>query len=631
MSTPPRSNPGSPRPASGPVPVGENKDKTVMMSATDAQRALAIRPSASADAFFLVCMGPNVGHKYPLFESTLLGRSEAADITLVDDRVSGRHCEVLREPGGYRIKDLGSSNGTLVNAQKISDSELRDGDLVQVGYTVFKYQTAAGASSSSGRVERVNQDPQVLMNGMQMNGMNGMNGGMPNMQMGMNGNGMPSVVVNAGPPPSAPDQEMNLEEMVGNVRKVVDFFLPFKKVIAIAAAVGLVGGVALAVASPPTAKASFEMNIINSAGSAGPGGTGVAGDRATAAKSNFKSTVLLKKTLETLGQADTSDDRIAVLQKNLNFESTTPNFGMPPPVQNFVGDFTANSEENALLFMQTHVKTFVESEVEKVTKVIQTKVDYLKEQITKVEVTRATSDQELKEFKTKYLASLPENAAKSQEFVFELQKTEGELSSAIEQLKLEIVGATTGGGGGRKAKLVQGVKDEIAELKAGGLGDNHPDVLALKTRLARVEAMAEDTGGSGRSGDKSVGQMKAEIQGKTLQLESTRKQLETVLAARASLPDFEARYSSLTRNYDSSKKLYEQLTEERNQTEYQLGFEKTAAEARFEIVVPPRVEKQSAGKAYGKKVVMGLVGGIAIGFALAAFMQILKIWKRSNQ
>jgi hypothetical protein len=461
--------------------------------------------------------------------------------------------------------------------------------------------------------------------------MGGMNGGMPGMQMGMNGAGMPSVVVNAGPPPSAPDQEMNLEEMVGNVRKVVDFFLPFRKTIAIAGVVGLVGGIALAVASPPTAKASFEMNIINgSAASAGPGGTGVAGDRATAAKSNFKSTVLLKKTLETLGQADTSDDRIAVLQKNLNFESTTPNFGMPPPVQNFVGDFTANSEENALLFMQTHLKTFVDSEVEKVTKVIQTKVDYLKDQIAKVEVQRTTSDEELKKFKQTYLASLPENTAKSGEQIFELQKTEGELSSSIEQLKLEIEAALRGpGGGGRKAKLVQAVKDEIAELKAGGLGENHPDVVALKQRLARVEAAPDDNGGTGSSGGKSVGQMRAEVQGKTLQLESVRKQLEQLNELKAKLPDFEAKYAALTRSYDSSKKLYDQLSEDRNQTEYQLGFEKTAAEARFEVVVPPRVEKQSAGKAYGKKVAMGLVGGIAIGFAIAAFMQILKIWKRS--
>ncbi len=609
---------GAPSSPASPAANGDQKpDKTVMMSTQEAQKALAIRSSAAADAFFLVCMGPNVGHKYPLFEQTLLGRSESADITLADDRVSGRHCEVVRAPGSYSIKDLGSSNGTLVNAQKISSCELRDGDLVQVGYTVFKFQSVGGSAATgpaANRVERM-QDPQILGPNMGM-GMNGM-------PMGMNGMPMGGPVVVNGP--QGPDQEMNLEEMVGNVRKIADFFLPFKKIIGIATVVGLIGGIGLALASPPSAKASFEMNILT--GSGGAAGGGVATDRAQAAKSNFKSTVLLRRTLETLGQKDTSDDRIAVLQRNLNFESTTPNYGVPPPVQNFVGDFTASSEENALLFLETHLKTFTDSEVEKTTKVITTKVDYLREQIGKADETLKKSDEDLKEFKKKYLASLPENAAKSQEQVFELQKTETDLTASIEQLKLEIASGS-GGGGNRKAKLVQAVREELAELKASGLGENHPDVVAVKQRLARVEAAPEESGGGG-SGTKSGSTMRAELQAKSTQLETIRKQLETVRAAQASLPDFEARYADLTRSYDSSKKLYDQLSEEKNQTDYQLGFEKTAAEARFEVVVPPRVEKQSAGKAYGKKVIIGLIGGIVMGFAIAAFLQILKIWRKS--
>jgi len=608
-------------PAQSAKPAGSDPVKTVMMATSDAQRALAIRPSASADAFLLVCMGPNVGHKYPLFETTLLGRSEAADITLADDRVSGRHCEVRRAPAGYKLVDLESSNGTLVNAQKISSCDLHDGDLVQVGYTVFKFQSALG---QPGRVERVG-DPQVFgANGMPMGGMP--MGGM-SMGGGMGMGGMPmggQVIVNTAPQPATGESEMNLEEMVGNLRKIADFFLPYKKIIGIALSVGLLGGIAVGIVSPPGAKSTFEMNILSGADR---GQAGVATDRAQAAKSNFKSTVLLRRTLQTLGQSDTSEDRIAVLQKNLNFESTTPNFGIPPPVQNFVGDFTASSEENALLFLQTHVKTFIDSEVEKTTKVITTKVDYLRSEIIKAEATLKQSDEELKEFKKKYLASLPENAAKSQEFVFELQKTESELVSNLEQLKMEIQSASTGGSG-RKAKEIAAVKNEIAELRAQGLGDNHPDVLALKQRLARVEAAPED-GPSGRSGDKSLSQMRAEVSAKTGQLETTRKQLETVKAAQASLPDFEARFSDLTRSYDSSKKLYDQLSQDKNQTDYQLGFEKTAAEARFELVIPPRVEKQSQAKAFFKRVDVGVVGGMMLGFGLAAFLQILKIWRRT--
>jgi hypothetical protein len=615
-------------------PKGARPDKTVMMPTGEVQQALSVRASATADAFLVVCMGPNVGHRYPLKAVTLLGRSEAADIILADDRVSGRHCEVSRTPMGYRVKDLGSSNGTLVNAQKIAEVALGEGDLLQVGYTVFKLQGAVS------RVDRLDPMGGMGMGGMGMAmtpmGMGGMPMGPmgpmgPMSPMGMGGMPMgpmnvPQVVVSAGPGPqgAGANEEMNLEEMVGNVRKVVDFFLPYKKMIGIAGAVGVVAGLGLAIAQPPAAKATFKMNILTG-GERGQGG--VAQDRAQAAKSTFESTVLIAQTLRDLGQTDVTDDRIAAVQKSLTFDTTTPNFGVPPPVLNFNGEFLAGTEENALLFLQTHLKTFIDNEVEKTTKVITSKLDYLKSEIAKAEETLKTNDEELKEFKKKYLASLPENAAKSQEFVFELQKNSSELESALEQLKLEIQSASSGGSS-RKARLVKQVEEELAELKAQGLGDNHPEVQAVRQRLGRVQA-APDDAGPGMSGNKSVAQMRAELAAKTQLLESTRKQLETVRAAQASLPDFEARYADLTRSYEAAKKNYDQLYSDKNQTEYTLGFEKTAAEARFEITDPPRVEKQSRTSAGVKKLLVGTVGGFAIGFAIAGFLQILKIWRRS--
>jgi hypothetical protein len=605
----------------GPAP---QPDKTVMMPSGGVQQALAVRGSSTADAFLLVCMGPNVGHRYPLSAVTILGRSEAADIVLADERVSGRHCEIGRTTTGFRVRDLNSSNGTLVNAQKIDDADLHEGDLLQVGYTVFKLQ------GTTARVDRI--DPPMGRTGMPMGPMPGVGmgpygaGGGAFGMPGMGGMpmGVPQVVVSTSPSlASGNNEEMNLEEMVGNVRKIVEFFLPYKKMIGVAGAAGVVLGLGLAIAQPPAAKATFKMNILTG-GDRGQGG--VAQDRAQAAKSTFESTVLIAQTLRVLGQNDISDDRISVVQKSLTFESTTPNFGVPMPVLNFNGEFQAGTEENALLFLQTHVKTFVDNEVEKTTKVITSKLDYLKSEITKAEEALKINDEQLKEFKKKYLASLPENAAKSQEFVFELQKNASELESALEQLKLEIQSASSGGSS-RRARLIKQVEEELAELKAQGLGDNHPEVQAVRQRLARVQSSPDDAG-PGMSGNKSVAQMRAEMAAKTQLLEATRRQLETVRAAQASLPDFEARYADLTRSYEAAKKNYDQLYSDKNQTEYTLGFEKTAAEARFEITDPPRVEKPSRSGAAMKKILMGTVAGAVVGFALAAFLQIMKIWKK---
>jgi hypothetical protein len=484
--------------------------------------------------------------------------------------------------------------------------------------------------------------PGMGMPGMGMPGM-GMPGMMPGMGMspmsmpgtGLAPMGIPGAMATMGmggmgqPGPQAaapgPEQEMNLEEMVGNARKVAEVFVPHLKMILGCTVAGLLAGIALGIVSPPAATAKFEMNILTGADR---GQAGVATDRSQAAKSNFKSTLLIQQTLRTLGEPDASDERIGVLQKNLNFESTTPNFGMPPPVQNYVGDFQASNPDAALVFLETHLKTFIDSEVEKTTKVITSKLEYLTEQIAKAEATLKATDEELKKFKLEFLDSLPENVAKLQEQIFELEKAKTDLTSTIEQLKQEIAGASSSGGASRKQREIRAVQEQIAELKAQGLGDNHPDVVSIKKRLARIEAAPEQTGGSGRSGDKSIGQLKAELAAKTLNLDETSKRLDDLKAQQEKLPEFTARYTDLTRSYDSSKKLYDQLFQEKSQAEYQLGFERTSAEGRFEIVVPPRVEKASPVKSYGKKIIVGLVGGVCLGLGIAMLLRIIAIWKR---
>ncbi len=62
-----------------------------------------------------------------------LGRSEQNDIVITNSSVSGRHAELHRtREGRYRLSDLGSTNGTLVNGSRITAIDLNDGDLVEI-------------------------------------------------------------------------------------------------------------------------------------------------------------------------------------------------------------------------------------------------------------------------------------------------------------------------------------------------------------------------------------------------------------------------------------------------------------------------------------------------------------------
>ena len=81
----------------------------------------------------------------------------------LDDRsVSSRHGEVSISTGQVVLRDLGSSNGTCVNGQKIRETILKDGDQILFGAVAVSFELSVPKSSPSGiRLEEigVNRSP----------------------------------------------------------------------------------------------------------------------------------------------------------------------------------------------------------------------------------------------------------------------------------------------------------------------------------------------------------------------------------------------------------------------------------------------------------------------------------------
>lgn len=67
----------------------------------------------------------------------VLGRAVECDISIPDPLVSRRHARLVLNPGGGRIVDLGSDNGTFVNGQRVVDSPIVEGDLIELGKAQF--------------------------------------------------------------------------------------------------------------------------------------------------------------------------------------------------------------------------------------------------------------------------------------------------------------------------------------------------------------------------------------------------------------------------------------------------------------------------------------------------------------
>jgi DNA-binding NtrC family response regulator len=86
--------------------------------------------------------GPQPGRVHPVGASrTVVGKSPDCDIPIADVTVSRQHFEVQNEGGRYLVKDLGSTNGTLLDGAAVKEAYLRPGALLKAGEVVFRFQT----------------------------------------------------------------------------------------------------------------------------------------------------------------------------------------------------------------------------------------------------------------------------------------------------------------------------------------------------------------------------------------------------------------------------------------------------------------------------------------------------------
>jgi Nif-specific regulatory protein len=84
--------------------------------------------------------GPLKGAVFQLAsEDLMVGRLASCHLCIGDLSVSREHCSIQPVEGTFRVRDLGSNNGTFVNGRRIQECLLADGDQVRVGDTVFLY------------------------------------------------------------------------------------------------------------------------------------------------------------------------------------------------------------------------------------------------------------------------------------------------------------------------------------------------------------------------------------------------------------------------------------------------------------------------------------------------------------
>ena len=94
-------------------------------------------------AYLRVVSGPDSGRTFDLKEGVKLtiGRGEKSDTRLTDLSMSRLHCEVTWENGKFRVVDLGSVGGTMVEGNQIQECDLKHGQEIQIGGSRLKLHT----------------------------------------------------------------------------------------------------------------------------------------------------------------------------------------------------------------------------------------------------------------------------------------------------------------------------------------------------------------------------------------------------------------------------------------------------------------------------------------------------------
>ena len=81
------------------------------------------------------------GRAFPLDTEVSIGRAAGCQITLDDTYSSQIHARVFQRDGVWQVEDLGSTNGTWINRQKVSGPMvMKPGDRLQIGNTILELQ-----------------------------------------------------------------------------------------------------------------------------------------------------------------------------------------------------------------------------------------------------------------------------------------------------------------------------------------------------------------------------------------------------------------------------------------------------------------------------------------------------------
>ncbi len=363
-----------------------------------------------------------------------------------------------------------------------------------------------------------------------------------------------------------------------------------------------------------------------------------------AIRTTLTSAVTLEKVVRGTGLAATvsSDrdvaDRVSSLAQNIKVVSQQDNL--------FQITATASSPKLAPQITQKLIDLFVEQNLAGDRSKTTQSLTFLDQQLATRQKQLADAEAKRADFQNRYLGALPGTgsisdrigAARSQ-----MSQVDGDLAAAQSSLAavqgqmagtpatVAGVGGVAGAAGPARARL-QAIQGQLADARARGYTENHPDVVALKSQLAAATAAARSEPLSGGNAAGSVQNplyasfqsMVADRQATVASLRMRKSQLQGDLdllnSKLAGDPEVAAEQGSIDRDYQVLKDQYDTLLTQREQTALMGQAQSQSDHVKFSVIDPPTMPRTPSAPnrmlLLSGVLVAGLAAGIGAAFAM---------------
>ncbi len=330
-------------------------------------------------------------------------------------------------------------------------------------------------------------------------------------------------------------------------------------------------------------------------------------------------------------------DRVSSLQKHIKITAQQDNL--------FEITATADNGKLSRTIVQKLIDIFVEDNLGTIRDEASQSLQFLDQQLAQRQKALQEAEAKKADFQDRYLGSLPGTGTLSERLSAartQLAQVNQELAaaqSALAAVNGQMAGtsATVAGAGGgavagpARARL-SAIQGQLAEARARGWTDNHPDVIALKSQLSAAQGAAKRepvySGGGGASANPlylSLRAMQADKSAQVAALTNRKAQIEADMAAIdqkiAGDPAAAQEQAEIDRNYQVMKAAYDKLLADREQVKLRSQAAGQADAVKFNVIDPPTAPRSPTAPnrplLLTGVLIVGLGAGLAVAFGLS--------------